>query len=237
MILNSQLIKTYGISSNGLKILALIFMILDHVGAVLLPQYRILRYIGRLSFPLYCFLIVEGFSYTKNVYKYGLRLLIFAFISEIPFDLAIHKEMLEFEGQNVFFTLFIGLVVIYLAQRFYNMSIGFIACLLGMGAALILKTDYSIYGVLTIYCFYLFRSQPVSMIFSIVFINLVMGVGGTGSQKYAALAMIPILLYSGKKRRGSIEKKESMLIKYLFYIAYPLHLLILYWLNSNCGGV
>lgn len=236
MILNSQLIKKYGISSNGLKILALTFMIIDHIGAVLLPQYRILRYIGRLSFPLYCFLITEGFFHTKNVYKYGLRLLIFAFISEIPFDLAVHKEILEFESQNVFFTLFIGLVVIYIDQRFYNTSIGFITCFLGMGAALLFKTDYSIYGVLTIYCFYIFKSKPVSMAFSIAFINIIMGIGGTGSQKYAALAMIPILLYSGKKRYGSKEKKERMLIKYLFYIIYPLHLLILYWIYINNGG-
>ncbi len=238
MLLNSDFIKRYGISGNGLKILALMLMITDHIGAILLPQYRILRYIGRLSFPIYCFLITEGMLHTHNIYKYGIRLLIFAIISEIPFDLAISGQLLEFNDQNVFFTLFLGLVVIYCAYMVNDASKGFAVCIAGMLAAMFLRTDYSAYGVLMIYCFYLFRGSPWLMTVFIGIINLVMGIGGTGSQKYAVLAMIPILLYSGNKSYGESKSNENeaagknniknKCIQMLFYVIYPLHLVVLY---------
>lgn len=241
MLLNSDFLIKYGISGNGLKILALLFMITDHIGAVLLPQYRILRYIGRLSFPLYCFLITEGMCHTRNIYKYGLRLLTFAFISEVPFDLAIHGKVLEFTDQNVFFTLFIGLVVIYGTLIVNDASKGLVICIAGMLLALFLKVDYSSYGVLMIYCFYMFRDNPLSMALSIGFINLFMGIGGTGSQKYAVFSMIFILLYSGKKTYKDMEEKDKTkrtlihkLGQMLFYALYPLHLAVLYFIKIYC---
>lgn len=234
MLLNNEFIKKYGISANGLKILALALMITDHIGAVLLPQYRILRYIGRLSFPIYCFLITEGMLYTHNIYKYAGRLFIFAFISEIPFDLAISGKILEFGEQNVFFTLFIGLAVIYLAFVLNDSSKGFAVCIVGMLLAVFMCVDYSAYGVLMIYCFYVLRENPFSMTISIGLINIVMGVGGTGSQKYAVLAMLPILLYSGCKSYGEKdERKKSKCLQYLFYAAYPVHLAVLYLIKKH----
>ena len=126
--------------------------------------------------------------------------------------------------------------MIYVASKSLDFTVGFIALLVGMAFAFFLKTDYSIYGVLTIYCFYLFRSRPLSMFISVFFINIVMDVGGTGSQKYAALAIIPIFLYSGRKtyfEKG--DNKGSKVIQYLFYLAYPIHLLILYYVYSKYG--
>ncbi len=247
MFLNNDFIKKYGISANGLKILALLIMITDHVGAVLLPQYRILRYIGRLAFPIYCFLITEGMIHTHNIYKYGIRLLIFALLSEIPFDLAIFGRFPENADQNVFFTLAIGLAVITGALYVNDASKGLTIAIAGMIVAAFLKTDYSSYGVLMIYCFYLFRNRFIATTIAIGFINVVMGLGGTGSQKYAVLAMIPILLYSGKKTFGDSEEKETKEIKetsrgrkirnkcvqMLFYVAYPLHLIILYLIKNS----
>lgn len=246
MLLKSNFIRRYGLSGNTLKLLAMIIMIIDHVGAVLLPQYRILRYIGRLSFPIYCFLITEGVVHTHNIYRYGVRLLAFAFISEIPFDLAIHGQLLEFSDQNVFFTLFIGMAVVQLT-RILDTSKGLAALMLGMGLALLLKTDYSAYGIIMIYCFYVFREKPFWMLISAGITNYIMGIGGTGSQKYAVLAMLPIFLYSGRKTYRDKETEEDsngcisenmkktagqIMLQYGFYAVYPIHLLILFFIKK-----
>ena len=92
-------------------------MIIDHTGAVLFPGELMFRYIGRISFPIFCFLLTEGFFHTKDVRKYMLRLGIFAVVSEIPYDLAFRGTVLEFEHQNVFFTLFMGVVMMYALEK------------------------------------------------------------------------------------------------------------------------
>ena len=94
-------------SSLVLKITALITMIIDHYGAIFQGNIIIYRIIGRLAFPIYCFLLVEGYTHTSNIKKYASRLIAFAIISEIPFDLAFFGKI-GFEHQNIFFTLFIG---------------------------------------------------------------------------------------------------------------------------------
>ena len=114
----------YRINGYDLKMIALVTMLSDHVGAVLLWRYieathgysdgvlmgiyEFTRYIGRMAFPIYCFLLVEGFLHTRNKGKYALRLGIFAIISEVPFDLNFTGNLCDFGYQNVFFTLMIG---------------------------------------------------------------------------------------------------------------------------------
>ena len=124
-----------------------------------------------------------------------------------------------------------------------------------MGLALWLKTDYSAYGIIMIYCFYIFREKPLWMLISIGITNYIMGIGGTGSQKYAVLAMIPIFLYSGRKSYRDVETESGtnvcvsddinihasvsmkktvgqIVLQYGFYAAYPIHLLILYLIKK-----
>jgi hypothetical protein len=104
----AKLLKQYGLlSSFTSKCIALSTMAIDHIGAVLLPspKYLLLRLIGRISFPIFCFLIVEGYYRTKNLKKYILRLFAFALISEIPYDLAFKKSFIYLNKQNIFFTL------------------------------------------------------------------------------------------------------------------------------------
>lgn len=138
----TEVIRT-GITGSTLKIIAMITMLIDHIGATIVLQlvqrnsdnfdafgnlritgmvilYYVLRGIGRLAFPIFIFLLLEGFQYTHNRFLYIGRLLLFAIISEIPFDLAVNLStnsilkghVLEFTSQNVFFTLAIGMIVL-----------------------------------------------------------------------------------------------------------------------------
>ncbi len=113
-------LKNIRLSGSDLKIIAVIAMFLDHLAATVLVRclvtgvfwdqaawyevYQVMRNIGRVAFPIYCFLLVEGFIHTSDRRKYALRLFLFALISEIPFDLAFNAQVLEFGYQNVFFT-------------------------------------------------------------------------------------------------------------------------------------
>ncbi|WP_312694011.1 TraX family protein, partial [Caproiciproducens sp.] len=94
-------------SSSQLKVLAVVTMLTDHIGAILFPSVLLFRIIGRLSFPLFCFLISEGLLYTANLKGYLERLFFFALISEVPYDLAFHGTVYYPQSQNVFFTLFL----------------------------------------------------------------------------------------------------------------------------------
>ena len=186
------------------------------------PDFIIFRIIGRLAFPIFAFLLVEGFFRTKNVFKYATRLLGFAFISEIPFDLAFEGKVLEFSHQNVMFTLFIGLIVIYLCERYKNWFHRIMVGIIGMGIAYFLKVDYTFVGILMIFVFYLLRKQIVQSVIAQVLINLVV-VGGT--QMYAAFAMIPISFYNSKSGKFKM--------KMFFYIFYPAHLLLLFFIKNT----
>lgn len=210
--------KQQAIGLNGftLKCMAMICMLIDHTGAVLFPQYLILRMIGRLAFPIYCFLLVEGAMHTGNIRKYELRLLAFALISEIPFDLAFFGRI-YWKHQNVFFTLLFGVVALDIAKQCkhkLNVILNFAIMIL---LAELLNTDYGGKGIIFILCYYLLYERKVvkQLMFAIENILLY----GVGIQAYASLAAVPMLLYNGKKGPS---------LKYFFYVFYPLHLLILY---------
>lgn len=121
-----KVIAKSGISGSTLKLIAIFTMLIDHTAATVILQminngiggqtlidiYWVMRSIGRMAFPVFCFLLVEGFKYTHSREKYAARMFIFALISEIPFDLAINNTVLEFKSNNVFFTLLLGLLAI-----------------------------------------------------------------------------------------------------------------------------
>lgn len=220
---------------NGLtlKLIAIITMLIDHATAVLVPEgtiyYWIGRSIGRLAFPIFCFLIVEGLLHTRDVKKYLIRLGAFAFISEVPFDLAFHNTFYYPEYQNVFFTLFFGLVAIYVLdyleksdKKFNLQTISILKALtiiIACGAAYFLKTDYSFFGIIQILIFYLFRTRKVTSAILVLLLNIFMNT----LQGLAALSMIFIWFYNGE--RG------PKFNKYVFYAFYPVHILILYLIN------
>ena len=208
-----------GINTFTLKMIAIGAMLIDHVGTVLFPQYRILRLIGRIAFPIFTYTLVEGFIHTHNVKKYMMRMGILAFISEIPFDLAFTGKVLEFGHQNVFFSLFLGLLMLYLMTKAPNELCSLLYVLVILFVARCLRVDYSYYGLLMVFWYYHYRNKNLMKIFGIAFINVfLMG----GSQVYALFALIPILLHNrecGPKCKG------------FFYGFYPVHLLVIYFIN------
>ena len=197
--------------------------------------YEMMRYIGRMAFPIYCFLLVEGFLHTRSVAKYGIRLFLFALISEVPFDLAITGQWWNMEYSNVFFTLVIGLGLIWALsyiEKFYEfwqekqfdsflgklivlITGAFSAILLGGFAEIVLKTDYGMAGVLAIAAIYLFRqTKELGFLISIVLLSVM----SSSTEILALLMLIPLMKYDGTRGKN---------IKYVFYAFYPVHLLVL----------
>lgn len=197
---------------------------------MLMNAYRIMRDIGRVAFPIYCFLLVEGFMHTKNRVKYAGRLFIFAFISEIPFDLLFKGNYIDFSYQNVFFTLFFGMLAMAgmeRAAKLEHMPLPLkagLACLAAgicMAIADAMATDYGARGVLCIAIMYLFRRNR----------ELQIAMGGCSflfflDEMAAPYAFISIALYNGKRGWN---------MKYFFYLFYPVHLLLLYLLGTLLG--
>lgn len=215
-----------------LKVLAILAMLLDHIAAVFLSYrtmpYMLMRGFGRIAFPIFCFLIVEGYFHTRNVKKYMLRLAGFAIISEIPFDICFYHKLFYWGHQNVFFTLLLGLVAIYAVdeiRKHYSNSylktvvMQFAVIILAMIAAWFLRTDYSMLGILIIMAFYVNRGNMVQVAISVFVVTIC---SGNTFQLYSLLALIPLCLYNGKKGPS---------MRYVFYVFYPAHLLILYGIS------
>lgn len=225
--------KKMKVNGFELKVVAAGTMFLDHVGAVvlengLLPTLSgtdlqfwsnvdaVLRLIGRLAFPLYCFLLVEGFLHTRSVKKYALRLLLFALFSEFPFDLALFHGM-DMHRQNVFFTLFIALLVLQcfgVAGKLpVWLRIPTDAAVLVAGVALaeLLRTDYAGFGVILIALLYVARENRFHQFF--------VGVVATLWELTAPVAYVLTYFYIGERGK--------QLPKYFFYAFYPVHLLVL----------
>ena len=223
-------------SGSILKLLACLAMLIDHM-AVFLPGNfmnmketlfmigdkaislrMIMHYIGRTAFPLFAFLITEGFTHTHDRKKYGINLFIFALISEIPWNLA-HTGDLFYARQNVFFTLllgYLGLCALEYYRNDYKKAIITLACLLGV--SLTLRADYTCFGFGFIILLYLLKDRRMMAI---------LGCCMLPSRWIGGLAFIPILMYNGK--RGFAKAKWT---KYAFYIFYPLHLLVLYLVRT-----
>lgn len=207
------------LDSFQLKCIAIVSMALDHTGAVLYPSQIWLRCLGRIAFPIFCFLIVEGFFHTHDVRRYMGRLGVFALISEIPYDLAFRGVPLEYAHQNVFFTLLIGIGMMVLLERNREWPVKAVILLLAMWLAVLIRSDYNFRGVLLIFVFYIFHESRWLAVTAGGFWNfLYQGV----TQKYGVLSVLPLALYNGERGRK---------MKYFFYIFYPAHLLLLYGIS------
>ncbi len=223
--------------SFALKIIALFAMTLDHISVVFNgPEATPLRNIGRICFPLIAFMISEGVRYTKNKKRYILNMGIFALISDIPFDLAFYGKPFEINEQNVYFTLFFGVIAVSALDELIKRKQGylgiFVALFTGL-AAFFLGGDYGFMGVIVCMGMYLSSLLPqginligyaLSALLTVIVFVPPLNFGFISTQLPAVFAVIPIALYNGKK--------GPKLNKYLFYAYYPLHLIILYAVSS-----
>lgn len=212
--------KQHGFMNNfTLKIIAIISMVVDHVGYVLLDNDPICRAFGRIAFPIFCFLIVEGFFHTRNHMDYLLRLCIFAILSEVPFDLTFFGQVVNLHHQNVFITLAIGLASIFCLEEMNNRKYYVLPLLALWGLTYFIHSDYGIGGVLLICAFYITRNSPLVRI---IVCGLLLYSFYGNTELYGLIALLPISLYNGKKGPDT---------KMFFYWFYPVHLLIIYGLT------
>ena len=144
----------------------------------------------------------------------------FALISEVPYDLAFHEKVVDPTQQNVFFTLLLGVVLMYVLERSRELPLKALEILMVMSAADLLRTDYGFKGILLIAVFYLLRENLWLKTVCAALWNFLWN----GSiQGYGALAVIPIVMYNGERGRK---------MKYFFYVFYPAHLLVLFLVNQ-----
>lgn len=215
-------------NSFQLKFLACTCMLIDHIGAIIFPEYIFFRIIGRLAFPIFAWMIAVGYEKTSNKINYMKRLGAFALISQVPFSLAFgHK------GLNVFFTLFLGLMSIYYYNKIEEEKKKIIPLIGFIILSTILNTDYSAYGVLTIFFFYKYKDDFEKMVKSQVGLNAYLvavyalslflnKMPMTLEMFLQALSLGSLFLI--KKYNGEQGKK----LKYFFYAFYPIHLLAIY---------
>ena len=217
--------KKQGISQEGLKLIACVTMLIDHIGATFVP-WMWLRVVGRIAFPIYCFLLAEGAFYTRNPRRYGTRLAIGALLAELPFELLFFGSI-SLSHSSVMVTLFLGFIAIESMKRWPKFwPVVFFGCAVVAEA---LGTDYGGMGVMLMVFFALTRERSKVVQTIGVFIICWM-IGGFAWQIgpvsvpmeiVGAAAMVPICLYSGRKAT------HNKAIQWAFYLFYPVHLTVL----------
>ncbi len=237
-----------GVSSFVLHLIAMALMLMDHLWATVIPGQNWMTWVGRIGFPVFAFLIAEGYFHTSNFKKYVLRMLIFALISEIPFNLMSETLWIFPFHQNVLWTFLIALLCMKLIDKlralckiYIALPIAAVLAFVFAFSAQILMTDYGMYGVLMVLTFYVFRGREwykrIAQLACLVYINVFFMAGLTvpvelfgisfdlPQQSMAVLGIIPIWLYSGK------QGLRNNITKYSFYAFYPAHMLILGLIN------
>ena len=221
---------------NVLKIIALISMLIDHIGMVFFPSVVIFKIIGRISMPIFAFFIAEGYFYTRSKCKYAITMAIFMVISWVPFNLAFGFPMYKANILGVFLLSIFGMTIIDKIKKNDNYKLAYIAlfvlymliCFILDGMGVIPE---GILGVMLPIVFYAFRENRVlKYTFAgviLVLLSILVLLNNTGIfrfyQFFALLSLIFIALYNGQK--GKLN------LKYLFYLFYPIHLILLWAIN------
>ena len=220
------------LSGSTLKLIAVISMLIDHIALVLGPElefltaslltvggrditcYYIMRRIGRLAFPIFCFLITEGFAHTRNPKRYALRLLIFALLSEVPYNLMVGQTLFYTARQNIYFTLLLGLLMIWVCQQIRDVRKRSALLVVLAALAVCVKGSYGLSGSLLVLMIWLLKQYPA--------VQAILSYPLLSNNLAATLAFVPINMYNGE--RGFIKHKA---LQYGFYVFYPLHIVVL----------
>lgn len=237
--------KFHGLSSFALHLLAMLWMLCDHLWATLFPAQEWLTCLGRMAFPIFAFLTAQGYFHTSNIRRYMGRMLLFAILSEIPFNLIYGSSPVYPFHQNVLWTFLMALFCIrfletvktrqkwWIAVPVMIAAVGFVY-LLGT----IMMVDYLGAGVLTVLVFWFFNQKTWWCFLGQLVCLSVLNIGILGGyyysislfghefeivqQGFAVLALIPIWLYNGT------QGYHSKAFQYACYAFYPIHMLILY---------
>ena len=218
------------LDTNFLKLVAIISMVIDHVGHVFFPEYPIFRWIGRIAFPLFCYCLTVGMLYTRDIKKYLGRLALFSLLSQPFWILAFNYQ--DFWGNltnlNIFFTLLLSLFAVWgvYSRKWWAFLVGFLC-------VCFINVDYSATGVILMLIFYLCRSKPwlgcVLYVLSYLpalfntdltdHLALVVGGHAIGFEIFSLLALPLILIHTNSGLKIS---------KWFFYLFYPAHLLVIF---------
>ena len=242
--MDSSASKNFELTAAVLHIIAMTLMLMDHLWATLLPAREWLTCAGRVAFPIFAFMAVEGYFHTRSFKKYILRMLLFAVLSEIPFDLMYGGTWFYPVHQNVLWTFLLGLLGVWLMEQVRKKGktwMYLLVCVLVVPAGLVLGTlcmvDYYGVGVLTVFVFYFLHGRKwwcvLGQLAALYWLNVEL-LGGLMypvqlfgmefelcQQGLALLALIPIWLYNGK------QGPHSRALQYACYAFYPLHMLVL----------
>lgn len=229
------------LSGNQLKLIAVVTMVMDHIGySIQLQALRVthggswpdsldvlgvlLRAVGRVAFPIFAFLLVEGFLHTSDRRRYMMRMGVFALVAEVPFDLLIAGKIWFPQAQNVFLTFFLGLCMLYAIDRISRKSSGggwcmililvLIASFLSWG----LRADYGYTGIVLIAMFYQYRWNRKTLCI-LGFLWMICSVATVISWGGLLVSFVLIYLYNGQQGKRKFG--------YLFYWFYPVHMLVL----------
>ena len=245
--------RDFGITAAALHILAMALMLCDHLWAALFPAAEWLTCLGRMAFPIFAFLLAEGYFHTRNLRRYLLRLLLGAVLSEVPFNLFYSGGVLYPYHQNVLWTFFIALLLMALLDRVRRRFRPVPAALLSGGVVLLgfllgygTMVDYYGVGVLTVLVFYFFRERNWMCFFGQLACLYILHVAILGGYYYsisiggfelqlvqqglALLALAPIWLYRGR------QGHRSGAFRTFCYLFYPAHMLALYLLRGLLLG-
>ena len=218
-------------SSFMLRLTALLSMVIDHAGLALFPDIGLFRCIGRLSFPIYCFLIAQGYLHTRSIAGYSRRLLLAAILSEIPFDMLIFGRMVCPVEQNVLFSLLLGLMALYCTDALAAKPLYASAAILGLCmCSMAANVSYGWLAVVLCLCVrYAGQSRAKLCLYiggALLLYSLSLLLSGVTMSWVlvslcALFALIPLMLYNGK--RGARHPALTL----LFYAAYPVHIILL----------
>lgn len=238
-------------TGSDLKLIAIIAMLIDHIAHTIVYKlyleaimvngvymmgdsrpkeamkiyliYMVMRSIGRLTYPIFAFMLVEGFLHTRNLKKYSFRLLIFALISEVPYNLANSRSIIDLGSRNIMWSLLIGLIMLYFIQNTEKydkkkrilLTIGYI--LIAEAITFVIQAN-AIGGVLLIAFLYIFKNKPKWLFISGAIALSIMALNFMWIQMFGLTTFVLFRYYDGTVGKGN---------KYLFYIFYPAHLLVL----------
>jgi hypothetical protein len=232
---NNEKKKSKYMTAFELKSIALIAMVVDHVGLFFFPSNLFLRVVGRIAFPIFAWLIANGARHTKNINAYIRRVFIFALISQPFFYLLNKKISVEYWGLNVLFTFFLALIPIYIIQKKKGWLLSTATTLICLFLAQVVHVDYGFLGVLSVILFYVFFERRIPLFFSQTIIYLTPAFIAYVEQKYS-LPLNPLILSSYIEPFAIFalififlyNQTEGWKAKYFFYVFYPAQYVLMY---------